>query len=173
MEGLTEIGQFAASKEARRYLNPYTARFAYLEQDLIKTWYGEQAYNDWWKRKLNKEDTDQAAVYQYPMGNVYEDLGIIIAKDAMENHNAHSTALAQAIWAEAKRIAMPFHYPKPLFVGILLGGYGGLERKMDLEHLSQVDFLDMNEGTQRRLRMNIDKSLKSAAEIGAMPEPLR
>lgn len=125
-----------------RYLNSVTEKFQYLDQDEASR--QGFAWTGW-----------QSEALQYPMGNVFEDVGVMLAQD----ENPEGRKLAKKIaalgnaGAESNRIGDKVHYP--LLAGVVTGtpdwnkGLGGTYRLM--QRLYQNDWWDLNEGTQRRI----------------------
>ncbi len=133
------------------YLNSYTARYNYLDTELSNTW-------KMYCRPQAVEDVRNEI--QCPEGNLYEDLGGYIAEDG--KRNPRSAALANKIWEGIKQGG--HRHPMPLLVGLLTGskgawtyeyGQGGSDAQDVLEFFTQADFLDVNEGTQRRIRQKV------------------
>lgn len=177
VEGVVEAAAGIGEKQDY-YYNSYTERFNYLDPTLTELWYvythtpattGQTQIISGLDRvnmiHEGKPFNDDSGVYQFPNGNLYEDIGALIARDSVVNHNARSTKLAKSIWSDAKDVHYLGRYPRPLFVGLLLGGYGEQAGREELSRLANTNFVDMNEGTQRRFRMNIDKALKTPAEM--------
>ena len=172
------------------YHNAYTSRFNYMDPNLLRKWYSPEYFKHPVMNSFSGEDrvnmvyfgkdfSDTLGVYQFPYGNIYEDIGVLIAKDSA--NNARSAKLAKTIYQDAidarEQKTDPetnsthlLRFPRPLFAGVLLGGFGGADGKQELNTLAATNFIDMNEGTQRRFRMNIDKALKTPAEAQKIDE---
>ena len=136
------------------YLNFYTGRYTYLDNELGNKWYARGACAAYEKAVSSVRNQ-----YQCPYGNLYEDLGMAIAQDS---ENAQTASLAQWIWQERHQL------PLPLIMGLLTGGdgkwtysLGGETAQKELYALLAVDYTDLNEGTQRRLKMSAAQALQA------------
>ncbi len=156
VEGVISLFQENGQDVAGRYLNPYTARFGYLDEETAKQ---QQPTADLWMIKQQTElfggSKDK---WQLPVGNIYEDVGSMVAADVQ---NERSRALAGQIFAASQNSKLG-RFPFPLLVGLLTGNkgewtykHGGQEAVAALKRLQKVDFTDLNEGTQRRLRRRV------------------
>lgn len=147
-----------------RYLNSVTEKFQYLDQD-ESTRQGF-AWTGWRSEAL-----------QYPMGNVFEDLGVMLARD----ENPEGRKLAKKIaalgnaGAESNRIGDKVHYP--LLVGVVTGtpnwnkDLGGTYRLMQRLYLN--DWWDLNEGTQRRIHHRAAMSANATGLKNPWKEPAK
>ena len=153
VEGVISLFQENGKDVAGRYLNSYTARFGYLDETEAKK---QQPKADLW---IIKQQVDlfggSKDKWQLPVGNIYEDVGNMIAADVK---NARSRDLAKQIFAASQDSKLG-RFPFPLLTGLLTGNkgvwtyqYGGKEAIAALKRLQKVDFTDLNEGSQRRLR---------------------
>lgn len=153
VEGVISLFQENGEGVAGRYLNSYTARFSYLDETEAKK---QQPKADLWiitrQVELFGGSKDE---WQLPVGNIYEDVGDMIASDV---NNARSRELAKQIFAASQDSKLG-RFPFPLLTGLLTGNkgewtyqYGGKEAIAALKRLQKVDFTDLNEGSQRRLR---------------------
>jgi len=183
VEGIVSASASIGSKR-EYYNNAYTLGFNYMDPVLLKSWYGKENFKSPLMQAFTGEDrvkmvyegkdfSDDVGTYQFPYGNLFEDIGVLIAKDAQKNPRSArlaKTIFQDAIDARERKIDADtqsnhvLQYPTPLFAGVLLGGYGEQEGRKELKRLANTNFIDMNEGTQRRFRMNIDKALKTPAE---------
>ena len=156
VEGVISLFQENGQDVAGRYLNPYTARFGYLDEETAKQ---QQPTADLWMIKQQTElfggSKDK---WQLPVGNIYEDVGSMVAADVQ---NERSRELAGQIFAASQNSKLG-RFPFPLLVGLLTGNkgewtykHGGQEAVAALKRLQKVDFTDLNEGTQRRLRRRV------------------
>lgn len=142
-EGLSRLAQENTS--SGRYLDNYTARFSYLDEDAARAYYPNLDLNIVTAQPLTSD-----GVYQLPVGNVYEDLGALLAADAAKN--GKSAALA-------KDILTAQGYNRPLAEGVLLADNGRFasgvlgQKAVSLwQELLGANYADMNEGTQRRMK---------------------
>ncbi len=164
LEGVAALVQEKQKKTEGKYLNSYTARFGYLDTELADRWNGQgkcQMYGDAIESVQNR--------FQCPMGNIYEDIGAMIAQDSK---NPRSRDLAKDIWNSYLDKNYFGRYPTPLVVGVLVGGkgiftrtQGGEAAKNLLKSLQKIDFTDMNEGTQRRLHKKAAEALGESAVV--------
>ncbi len=140
-EGLGNLAQEQTS--SGKHLDNYTARYAYLDTDTAKKYYPNLDLNIVTKQPLTTDGK-----YQLPMGNVYEDIGVMLATD----NNPRSAALAKDILTSG-------NYSWPLVTGVLFANEGQFAASASADkaaamwqHLLQADYTDMNEGTQRRMK---------------------
>jgi len=134
------------------YLNSYTARYSYLDRQLGDELIGKgvcAVYANAIRSVQNQ--------YQCPYGNLYEELGMAIAQDSS---NKQTASLAQWIWSRND-------LPAPLITGLLIGGNGkwtyekgGAAAQKALYGLLSADYTDLNEGSQRRLKMMAAEALE-------------
>lgn len=161
LQGAGEAVQQAAGE--KQYLDSYTVRFSYLDEEAAHR-YMPDLNVDIISRQVRFQPGDP---HQLPLGNAYEEVGRLLAQDAQ---NPRSARLCREILTTEV-------YNTPLVTGVLLADkgnfvyrYGGTKAQNALEGLLSADFLDLNEGTQRRLR-------ESAAEAmyvhGRMSQPER
>ena len=156
-----------SGKNRLGYLNSYTARYNYIDEELSSQW-GMRC------QPLAIEGVQNEI--QCPEGNLYEDIGAYLVKDGKQN--PRSAALANKIWEGIKDGG--HRYPTPLLVGILTGekgawtyeyGKGGADARRVAEWLGRQDFIDMNEGTQRRFKQRMyDAQAKHLPLAVARPE---
>lgn len=142
-EGLSRLAQEQTS--SGRYLDNYTARYAYLDEATASKYYPNLALNIVTAQPLTSDGK-----YQLPMGNVYEDIGALLVQDAANNNK--SAALA-------KDILTSQGYNWPLAEGVLLADEGRFassalgDKAVALwQALLSANYTDMNEGTQRRMK---------------------
>ncbi|MBO7238702.1 MAG: hypothetical protein J6U96_05470 [Elusimicrobiaceae bacterium] len=88
-----------------RYLNIYTQRYSYRDMELAKQW------------GLACENLEEDTV-QCPQGNIYEDIGEVIAMDLQ---NPRSKTLARQIFEDGQNYHIAGLYARPLWVGLLTG----------------------------------------------------
>ena len=161
LQGAGEAVQQAAGE--KHYLDSYTVRFSYLDEETAHRYMPDLNIGIV-SHQVRFEPGDP---YQLPLGNAYEEVGRLLAQDAQ---NPRSARLCREILTTEV-------YNTPLVTGVLLADkgnfvyrYGGTKAQNALEGLLSADFLDLNEGTQRRLR-------ESAAEAmyvhGRMSQPER
>ncbi len=154
LEGIAALIHENKDYTRGEYLNSYTRRYSYLDTKLGDAWLG--------KGTCAAYETAVTSVrnqYQCPYGNLYEELGMAIAQDS--NHS-QTASLAQWIWQNRGSL------PAPLTMGLLTGGKGkwtfgagGEEAKKELYALLSVDYTDMNEGSQRRLKIAVAEALQA------------
>ena len=143
LQGAGEAAQQAAGE--KQYLDSYTVRFSYLDEEAAHR-YMPDLNVDIISRQVRFQPGDP---HQLPLGNAYEEVGRLLAQDAQ---NPRSARLCREILTTEV-------YNMPLVTGVLLadkGNFayraGGTKAQNALEELLTADFLDLNEGTQRRLR---------------------
>lgn len=136
------------------YLNSYTSRYSYLDVDTADKWYPRGVCSTYSTAVHSVRNQ-----YQCPYGNLYEDLGAVIAQDSA---HAQTASLAHWIWQQRSDM------PAPLVTGLLLGGkgkwtyeMGGTEAQEQLYALLTADYTDLNEGTQRRMKIAAAEALES------------
>lgn len=140
-EGLGNLAQEQTS--SGKHLDNYTARYSYLDTATAKQYYPNLDLDIVTKQPLTTDGK-----YQLPMGNVYEDIGVMLATD----NNPRSAALAKDILTSG-------NYSWPLVTGVLFANDGqfaasvaGDKAATMWKHLLTSDYTDMNEGTQRRMK---------------------
>ncbi len=140
-EGLANLAQEQTS--SGRHLDNYTVRYSYLDTDTAKKFYPTLDLDIVTQQPLTSDGK-----YQLPMGNVYEDIGAMLANDK----NPKSAALAKDILTSGA-------YSWPLTVGVLMANEGrfaasvaGDKAAAMWQSLLKADYTDMNEGTQRRMK---------------------
>ena len=155
-EGLSRGVQEGVSEG--KHLNGYTARYGYLDRKTAEGYNPDLAIDIVTAQPLTSDGK-----YQLPMGNVYEDIGAMLAADAMEN--GKSAALATDILKSSG-------YEWPLVSGVLLGEQGKYAHKAlgkDAEKmwrgLLAADYADMNEGTQRRMKSRAAVALETSGVV--------
>ena len=155
-EGLSRGVQEGVSEG--KHLNGYTARYGYLDRNTAEGYNPDLAIDIVTAQPLTSDGK-----YQLPMGNVYEDIGAMLAADAMEN--GKSAALATDILKSSG-------YEWPLVSGVLLGEEGKYAHKalgQDAEKmwrgLLAADYADMNEGTQRRMKSRAAVALETSGAV--------
>ncbi len=154
LEGISKAVHENKDYTQGEYLNFYTGRYTYLDNELGNKWYARGTCAAYEKAVSSVRNQ-----YQCPYGNLYEDLGMAIAQDS---ENAQTASLAQWIWQERHQL------PLPLIMGLLTGGdgkwtysLGGETAQKELYALLAVDYTDLNEGTQRRLKMSVAQALQA------------
>ncbi|MBR3603915.1 MAG: hypothetical protein IKL48_04465 [Elusimicrobiaceae bacterium] len=156
-EGIARIVHENRSFTQGEYLDSYTGKYTYLDTDLGDKWFGRGTC-------ANRENAISSVknMFQCPYGNLLEDLGMAIAQDSA---NAQTGALAGWIWSNRASL------PVPLIMGLLTGAdgkwtyeKGGTEAKKLLFGILSIDFSDLNEGSQRRLKIAAAESLKKRGE---------
>ena len=142
-EGLSRLAQEQTS--SGRHLDNYTARYAYLDEAAASKYYPNLDL-----KIVTAQPLTSDGKYQLPMGNVYEDIGALLANDAANNNK--SAALA-------KDILTSQGYNWPLAEGVLLANEGKFassalgDKAVALwQALLSANYTDMNEGTQRRMK---------------------
>lgn len=139
-----------------RYLNAVSENFQYIDkEEAARQGY---AFTEW-----------RAETLQYPMGNVLEDIGVMIASD----DNPRSKALARQIMQRGNAAAAQDDFAArlhlPLLTGVILGGdnwkngLGG--NYLTLQKLYGSDWWDLNEGTQRRIHNLIARQANKPARL--------
>ena len=155
-EGLSRGVQEGSSEG--KHLNGYTARYGYLDRETAEGYNPNLAINIVTAQPLTSDGK-----YQLPMGNVYEDIGAMLAADAMKN--GKSAALASDILKSSG-------YEWPLVSGVLLGEKGkyaykalGSNAVKMWRGLLAADYADMNEGTQRRMKSRAAVALETSGAV--------
>ena len=148
------------------YLNRFNESFQYIDQ--------KEAKRQGW------QTTVESAGRQYPQGNLFEDIGVMLAEQSVSNVNAHALAsrlvsLANDYAGDQKEAASDIHYP--VIVGIL-EGYRTQKRftnepsKALLHLLYNGDWVDINEGTQRRVHQKAYLFAKTTGKNFGWKEPV-
>ncbi|WP_458401359.1 hypothetical protein [Candidatus Avelusimicrobium sp.] len=154
------VGEVTHARQADgHYLNSYTMRFSYLDEDLAQKWgFGKSC------QRIENAVNQVQNNYQCPQGNLYEDIGHVIARDLQ---NPLSVSLANKIWQNSQDTHYFGRYPSPLIFGLLTGAegawskkYGGAQAKEQLMQMLSQDFADMNEGTLRRRKYYAAQALE-------------
>lgn len=139
-----------------QYLNAVSENFQYIDKEeaarqgyTFTAWRGE--------------------ALQYPMGNVLEDIGVMIASD----DNPRSKALARQIMQRGNAAAAQNDFYTqihlPLLTGVIAGsdnwkdGLGG--NYLTLQQLYRADWWDLNEGSQRRIHNLIARQANKPARL--------
>ena len=155
-EGLSRGVQEGSSEG--KHLNGYTARYGYLDRETAEGYNPNLAIDIVTAQPLTSDGK-----YQLPMGNVYEDIGAMLAADAMKN--GKSAALATDILKSSG-------YEWPLVSGVLLGEKGkyaykalGSNAVKMWRGLLAADYADMNEGTQRRMKSRAAVALETSGAV--------
>lgn len=157
-EGLSEgAGEIVSDG---KYLSEYTSKFSYLDKETARRYYPRLDI-DLIVRQPLTGDGD----YQLPMGNVYEDVGELIAQK-LDDPQARKLG---------KEILLSKAYNAPLTMGVYLGNKGRFAaQELGISNAAlfwfgvlRLNYAGENEGTMRRMK---EKAAQALAEYSIMTQ---